>query len=101
MMSAVLTQAYRGGHPIDEVDSQSFEANRPVLMHRAVVSASPNTTHHRSPDPRSPHRPWNADPPSDTGRPVTPSQQQSDLTPSQHQLHPAETPPRGKLRLAR
>src|ERR1700682_4695563 len=30
----------------------------------------------------------------------TPSQQQSDLTASQHQLHPAETPPREKLRLA-
>ncbi len=100
MMGVMLTRACRGGHPIDEVDSQSFKANRPVLVHRCGRLGFTQQPHHRSPDPRNPHRPWNADPPSDTGRPVTPSQQHSDLTARQHQLHPAETPPREKLRLA-
>jgi hypothetical protein len=67
MMRVRLTRACRGGHPMYEVASQSFEApaleRLPTERHRSTCHTLP---------------------------------QQSDLTASQHQLHPAETPPRGK-----
>ena len=47
MMGVMLTRAYRGGHPIDELDSQSFEANRPVLVHRCCRLGF--TQHHTPP----------------------------------------------------
>ena len=47
MMGVMPTRAYRGGHPIDEVDSQSFEANRPVLVHRCCRLGF--TQHHTPP----------------------------------------------------
>ena len=47
MMIARLTRAYRGGHPIYEVASQSSEANRPVLMHRCCRLGF--TQHHTPP----------------------------------------------------
>ena len=100
MMSVMLTRACRGAHTIDEVDSQSFKANRPVLGHRCCRLGF---TQHHTPPLTRPEEP----PPALERRPTErhrstchPSHHHSDLTASQHQLHPAETPPREKMRLA-
>jgi hypothetical protein len=100
MMRVMLTQACRGGHPIDEVDSQSFKANRPVLEDSCCRLGF---TQHHTPPLTRPEEP----PPALERRPTERHRSTCHTLPptirphsQPHQLHPAETPPREKLRLA-
>src|SRR4051794_31964338 len=92
MMRVMRTRACRGGHPIDEVDSQSFKANRPVLVHSCCRLGF--TQHHTPPltrpeEPPRPGTPTHRATPVDLSYPPNNNQTSQPATPTSSGRNPA------------